>query len=346
MILVDSKGVEMLLDIFENIVKKGQPPSNNEIDNLLPAASISFMVESYSRWPDFSREGFVNVIANLANTKIYSDGVLSRLEDGFRFCLDEKKIKSLRQKVKEIVKVDFSKSEGLALTYLPPNTALKCTIYLTIDKVNPGMIYKGNISLSILDFVAERFDFSYLAHELHHSGFQYWTARNPALKSLFSDEIGTHEQIAVNMVLNLLSEGMANHYCTPNMVRVHPEAGDKHNRKIREYERNFPRMWLQIQSLLSDCVMKTASASACKEQLMSIVLDPEYVLPPVHFIGVRIIQMFEMEPTIKREEIINLCKEPSQFFSLYSKINQKNSLTMFPDIVAEKTCNLLRSSVD
>jgi len=252
MILVDSEGVDMLLGIFENIVRKGQPPSNDEIEILLSTGSVSLMVEAYSRWPDFSREDFANVIANLANAKRASEGVvLSRLEDGFRSCLDEKTINSLRQNVKEIVKVDFTESERLALTYLPPNTILKCIVYLTVDMFNPGMMYKGNISLSILDFDAKRFDFSYLAHELHHSGFQYWMAQNSALKGLISDEISTHEQVAANMILNLLSEGIANYYCTPNMVRVHPEASGKHNIKICEYERSFSRMWLQVQSLLS-----------------------------------------------------------------------------------------------
>jgi len=76
---------------------------------------------------------------------------------------------------------------------------------------------------------------------------------------------------------------------------------------------------------------------------MSIILDPECVLPPVHFIGAHMIQMLETEPTINRESIINLCKEPSRFFNLYCKINQKHSLPAFPDAVAEKMCNLLRS---
>ena len=76
---------------------------------------------------------------------------------------------------------------------------------------------------------------------------------------------------------------------------------------------------------------------------MSIILDPECVLPPVHFIGARIIQMLETEPAINREAIINLCKEPGRFFDLYCKINQKHSLPAFPDVVAEKMCDLLGS---
>lgn len=56
------------------------------------------MIEAYSRWPDFSKEGFADIIANLANTNPVGQGiVLSKLEEGFRSCLSLEKISLLRQ---------------------------------------------------------------------------------------------------------------------------------------------------------------------------------------------------------------------------------------------------------
>jgi len=61
MIIVETDSVSQLLNILENIVKSGHSPYKNEIDALLSTKSISFIIEVYSRWPNFSREAFGNI---------------------------------------------------------------------------------------------------------------------------------------------------------------------------------------------------------------------------------------------------------------------------------------------
>jgi len=337
MIVVESHGIRQLLDVLENVVKLGRPPNKEEIDRLLSTKSISFMIEAYSRWSDFSKEGFVNIITNLANANTVGWGtVLSKLEEGFRSCLSQERIDLLREKLKKILLLDFTEAERIALRYLPPETPIRSTIHLTIDTYNPGMIYKGNVSLSILPVDPENFDFSYLAHELHHAGFQYWIRHNPKLKNLAFKGNVNHQEIAVNMILHLLSEGMANHYCTPNMVHTHTKASKKHNRKIKEYERNLNPMILEIQSLLSDCISKSVLVEECKERLMNIILDPEGILPPVHFIGAHIFEMFDKDPRISESAIVDLCKEPSHFFTFYSQVYKKRGFPPFSSKVIEE----------
>ena len=342
MLIVESDGVSQLLDILENAVKLGRSPNKKEIGALLSTKSISFMIEAYSRWPDFSKEDFANIIANLANANPVSQGtVLSKLEKGFRSCLTRERINLLRQKLKKILMLDFTEAERIALRYLPPETPIKSTIHLTIDTFNPGMVFKGNVSLSILPLDMKNFNFSFLAHELHHSGFQYWVRRNPQLKNLAFKGNTNHQQIAVNMILHLLSEGMANYYCTPSMVRIHAKASKKHNQKIEKYERSLNQMLLEIQSLLSDCISKSVSVEACKERLMNIILDSEGILPPVHFIGANIIEMLDKDPTISRGDIVNLCKEPSRFLTFYSKVYKKYGIPAFSNEVVKQVSALL-----
>ena len=342
MITVDSEGLRKLLDIFENVVESGEAPDEEAVNGLVSTSSVSFLIEAYSRWSDFSKDGFVTILANLANAyPVGQGGVLVRLEEGFRSCLDQKKIESLRQKLEKILRLDFAEAERIALRYLPPETPIKSTIYLTIDTYNSGMVYAGNISLSILNSDPENFNFSFLAHELHHSGFHYWVRRNPKLKNLAFKGSISHEEIAVNMILHLLSEGLANHYCTPNMVRIHQKYSEKHNQKVKKYESNLNLMLLEIQSLLSGCISKDASVEKCRRQLNSIVLDPEGVLPPVHFIGARLMETFNKNPRIVESNIIDLCREPFRFFTFYSKVCQKYGFPQFPDEVIERVSKLL-----
>jgi len=345
MIVVESDGVIKLLNILENVAKSGRSPNKKEIDELLSTKSISFILEAYSRWPDFSREGFINIIANLGRPNPVGQGtVLPKLEEGFRSCVNQEKISLLFKKLEDILMLDFTESERIALRYLPSETPIRSTIHLTIDTYNPGMVFQGNVSLSILHLDPNNFNFSGLAHELHHSGFQYWVKQNPKLKNLAFKENSTYQEIAVNMILQLLSEGMANYYCTPTMVRPHAKASKKHNQKIEKYERRLNQMLLEIQSLLSDCVSKSASVEECRKRLMNVILDPEGILPPVHFIGARIIEMFDKDPTISRNDIVNLCKEPYHFFTFYVKVYRKYGMPGFSNEVIRKVSALMEKS--
>lgn len=345
MITVEGEDVTQLLNMLENAVKSGRSPSKEEIDALLSTKWISFMTAVYSMLSDFSKEGLANVLANLSRPEPVAQGmVLTKLEEGFRSCLSVRGINSLHKKLQKMMVLDYAKAERIALLYLPPGTPITCTIYLSIDTVNPGMVFGGNVSLSILAFNPENFDYPYLAHELHHLGFRYWIEKNPKLSGLAFRDNRDHREIAVNMILHLLSEGLANYYCTPSFVRPHASADKEHNRKIKKYEENLNQMLLEIGSLLSDCVSKSLSVEKCKERLLNIIFDQEGILPPVHFIGARIIEMFDKDPTIKREDVINLCKNPSEFFTFYSRTHDRHGLPGFSRDVIDQVSSLLGST--
>ena len=342
MITVESEDVTQLLDILENVVKLQRPPSKEEIDAVLSTKWISFMTEAYSMLSDFSKEGLADVLTNLTRAEPIAHGMVpTRLEEGFRSCLSVRRINLLRKKLQKMMVLDYVKSERIALTYLPPGTPITSTIYLSIDTVNPGMVFGGNVNLSILAFDPENFDFQYLAHELHHLGFRYWIEKNPKLNKLAFRENTDHREIAVNMILHLLSEGMANYYCTPNHVCLHASDDEEHNHKIKKYEESLNQMLLEIQSLLSDCVSKSLSVEKFRERLMNIIFDQECILPPVHFIGARIIEMFDKDPTISRKDIVDLCKDHSEFFTFYSRTHDREGLPGFSRDVIEQVSSLL-----
>jgi len=115
-------------------------------------------------------------------------------------------------------------------------------------------------------------------------------------------------------------------------MMLHPpeNAPEKLKEKIIRYEQNLNQMVQEIQSLLSDCLSKTVPVESGKDRLMKILLDPDGLLPPIHFIGGRIIEMFDKDPEINRSEIIDLCKQPAHFFTLYSQVAKRHEMPAFP----------------
>lgn len=342
MITIKGDGAARLLELLENVVRSGHAPADEEIDDVLSMESMSFMVRSYLRIPEFSREGYVAILSNLTNPNPVGKGlVLSKLEEGLRSCLNYEKIALLRRRLKKILKLDFAKAEQTALRYLPLETPIKSTIYLTVDAFNTGMMFEGNALLSVLTFDPDKEDIAWFSHELHHAGFEYWIKRNPKLQA-FLKEDRTYEGIAVKLIQHLLSEGLANYFCTPKNIHPPENASKKRKGKIVKYEQSLNQMMQEVQSLLSDCLSKTVPVESCEERLMKMLLDPEGILPPIQYIGGRIIEMFDKDPKINRSEIITLCKQPAHFFNLYSQIAKKHEMSIFPDYLIQKISTLLR----
>jgi hypothetical protein len=117
----------------------------------------------------------------------------------------------------------------------------------------------------------------------------------------------------------------------------------KNSEKITKYEQNLNQMVREIQSLLSDCLSKVVPVESCKDRLMKVLLDPERMLPRIHFVGGRIIEMFDKDPKIRRSEIINLCRQPAHFFTLYSQVAEKHGMPAFPENLVEKISTLLKA---
>jgi len=77
---------------------------------------------------------------------------------------------------------------------------------------------------------------------------------------------------------------------------------------------------------------------------MNLLFDQEGILPAVHFIGARMIEMFDKDPTTRREDIINLCKNPWEFFTFYSRTHEGEGLPGFSRGVIDQVSSLLGKS--
>jgi len=342
MVKVDGNGAEQLLNLLEKILESSQVPSQDVIDEILSTKGISSMIEAYSNMLDFSKEEFINVLKNLANPTPIAKGIIvSKLEEGLRSCLDREKINLLRRRLQQFLKFDFAEAEWVALKYLPPETPVECTIYFTIDAFNPGMISGDNMFLSILTIDPSKFDLRAVSHEFHHIGFKYWIRQNQKLSRLAFEKTKTYEGIAVNLILSLISEGLANYFCSPNMVRIHPKISPKGKEKLMKYEQDFTKMLKTIISLISNCQSKTIAIEECIDRFNQIIIDPESILPPIHFVGAKLIELFDKNPSVDQVDIINLCKHPANFFKLYSIVISAYELPSVPDTLAQWMIDLL-----
>ncbi len=325
MLRLESEGASLFLDLVEGSIN-GRRPTEEEIDMLLSTGSFNFMVRAYSKMLGLSREDFAAAMKNLrSDRKAHSDPLKAGFEEGFRSCRDPETVAWLRKRIKGFSGVDFGEAERIALSFLPQGTPLESTIFLTVDSFNPGMVYEGDIGLSVLSMDPENLDTGYLAHELHHVGFRHWVGRDPELIGAFG-EPKTPGDVAVKLILHLISEGLANHFCTPEMVRAGPGGSERKNEKIRIYEESLEQMLGEVWSLVSDCLLGREPLGICEERLRDMVLDREGVLPKVHFIGERIVSLLDLDPGVERAEIIELCRRPRDLIGLYRKIAERNCL--------------------
>jgi len=74
-ITIKSEGAAKLLELLENVVRSGRAPTDEEIDNVLSMESMSFMIRAWSQAPEFSREGYVVVLSNLAKPNPVGKGL-------------------------------------------------------------------------------------------------------------------------------------------------------------------------------------------------------------------------------------------------------------------------------
>lgn len=331
MVVVEADGALVFLDVLEGSLRSGRPLSDEEVDRVLSTGFMSFMLDAYSSLLGLKREDVMSFLRNLGGkSSISADPVKSILEDGFRSCYDVERIVELRGNVGKILEIDFERAERMALSFLPPGTVIECTVYLTVDAFNPGMVWEGGMGRSILSPVMGGADLSLFAHEFHHLGFGYWVSKSPTLERAFRGE-KTHDSVAARLVLHLIMEGMANHFCTPGMVRSGPRRSPRVNEKITRYEREFREMLGDVKSLLADCVARRQSVERCEGRLMDIVLDKERILPKVHFLGAKVMELFDGDPEMGRDEIVGLCRNPQKFLSMYNKMAEENNLPAIED---------------
>lgn len=340
MITIEDDGTRGFLDLVETSIKEDRPITRKEAQRLLSTKSMSFTLNAYENLLNLSMDDMVSILTSLGEVNpTQSEPVKRRFEEGFRSCYSLEAVERLRRGLEAAARIHFGVAEGKALGYLPPGTVIESTVYLTVDTFNPGMVRDGNVGLSIISGL-EKVSMDHLAHEFHHVGFMNCLSRRPGVERMAKNPEAP-EEVAIQLICHLVSEGMANHYCTPRMVKAGEHKSPKANEKILAYERNLIEMLEETWRLIMDCLDGGASLDEYKERVTGILLDKESILPKVHFIGEKMIALIEEDPEIRSEDIIGLCNHPENLVNLYTGLARKKELPCLPDEYAEKLLNLV-----
>jgi len=335
MITIEDDGASMFLDLVEASIREGRRITVEEAERLLSTKSMSFTLSAYEKLLGLTRDDMVSVLVNLGSERpVNTDPVKLRFEEGFRSCYSLEAATRLRREVGAALSTDFGVAERKALRYLPAGTVIESTVYLTVDAFNLGMVRGGDVGRSIIRGLDD-ISMDHMAHEFHHAGLIYCLSRRPGIARLAASA-DSPEDVAAQLVCHLVSEGLANHYCTPNMVRADEHKSPETNEKIRGYELSLYSMLDEAWSLVRDCLDGEEPLEECRERLMGILIDRESVLPKVHFIGEKLISVLDEDPEIGFKDIVDLCIWPENLVVLYAGPAARRGLPRLPDVYASK----------
>jgi hypothetical protein len=330
LITVEDDGASMFLDLVEASIGEGRHITVDEAECLLSTRAMSFTLSAYEKLLGLTRDDMVSVLVNLGSEHpVNSDPVKLRFEEGFRSCYSLEAAARLRGEVCATLSMDFGVAERKALRYLPAGTVIESTVYLTVDAFNPGMVRGGDVGRSIIRGLDD-ISMDHMAHEFHHAGLMNCLSRRPGLARL-AVSTDSPEEVAALLVCHLVSEGLANHYCTPNMVRAGGHKSPEANEKILGYEWNQNAMLEEAWSLMRDCLDGEKPLEECRERLMGILIDRESILPKVHFIGERLVSVLEEAPEVGFKDIVDLCLHPENLVLLYAGPAAMRGLPRLPD---------------
>jgi hypothetical protein len=319
----------------EASIREGKRITVEEAKRLLSTKAMSFTLSAYEKLIGFTMDDMVSILVNLGSDRLVNtDPMKLRFEKGFRSCYSLGAAARLRRKMEAVLGMDFGVAERKALKYLPEGTIIESTVYLTVDAFNPGMVRGGDVGLSIIQGLSE-INMDHMAHEFHHVGVMYCLSQRPEI-SRVTVSANSQEEVAVQLVCHIVSEGLANHYCTPDMVRAGTHKSPKANEKIRGYERNQNVMLEEAWSLVRDCLDGTGYLKECRKRLRDILIDNESILPKVHFIGEKIISVLDEDSDIGQNDIVDLCLRPENLVSLYAVPAARLSLPKLPNEYAFK----------
>jgi hypothetical protein len=341
-ICVIGDGAEMFLDKVESSIKSNKPITREDALQILSTKSMSFTLNAYDQMIGLTKKDMTRIITSLNHIYLtQNDPIKKRIEEGFRFCYSLEKVETLRDNLKKAYEINFETAVKKALRYLPRGTEIHSTVYFTIDVFNPGMVYNGNIGVSIVKGLG-RIDLDYLAHEFHHVGFHNCLSKRSGL-ILKAKDPRLPEEGVIQLVYHLVSEGLANHYCTPEMVKTGSHKSPQANTKIESYEQNLEEMIEDVWLLIKDCLDGTVSLSEYKERVSDIILDKESILPKVHFLGERMIAEIEENPENSFDEIIELCNKPENLIRLYLSATKEAELPSLQEKYVKKILKLFSS---
>ncbi len=335
MLTINIEGAQALLALL-NQTSKGYPPTEAEIQTVL--TTNTFFMDFYSRWRGVTHETLIETMCSFNQPDFEpSAPVLAALARGFRRAIEEH--------ARMQANLDFLRAVNPAavaervLTYLPCGTPLQSVIHITIDGFNGGFQYQGQMGWSLLSDITSLAQFeSGIAHELHHVGFAYWAERDSFRQTLLNEKSG--RTVVIWHVQNLLSEGLAMFYCSPDMMREErvPEA---YARKLAMYRQRERELFAEAEKVLALSLHPGADFDTCRQALEAIVIDLDGILPVAHYLGARMIET--MSRYHSQAHIIDCVQSLSQFLPLYNQAAQALDAFVYAPAVVASFCQIFKA---
>lgn len=333
MLTIDLDGAQHLLDLLQEI-QAGRAVQESALEDVL--AANSFFVDFYSGWEGCSHETIRQAVLHFNQPERIPAGVLpERLAEGFRKAVDEMAL--MQGRLAWLADIDPSRIAERVLSFLPAGTPLDSVIHITVDLFNNGFAYKNEMGISLLHGASDRKTFeTTLTHELHHVGFRYWADQDVVRRALLQEKTG--RAVAVVHVQNLLSEGMANFYCSPGYVfRENPDlpAADPYQSRLARLARDEQAFFAQAEAVLAQSLEPDAAYEPCLEAFNTIALDMEQsMLPAGHYLGARMLQT--MAQVHSRSLIVGCVQRLRQFLPSYNTAARQVGAFVFNDSLLER----------
>lgn len=316
MLTLDLQGANALIEWISKTAK-GQPASTSALDEVVSANA--FFVNFYSGWDGCSREKLRQVFQYFPQPERIPQGLVpTRLAEGFRQAAVQTDL--LKTRLAWVSEIDLSGFAAHILSFLPDHTPLDAVIHITIDLVNNAFVHQGEMGISLLKGLDSRQTFeAVVSHELHHIGFRYWSGQDAIRQRLVQEHTG--RSVAVLHVENLLMEGLANFYCTPQYVFASPTApqpGDAYQARLAKLQREEAEYFARAEAVLAQSLAPGAEFDPCLESLKAIALDMEdMMLPAGHFLGARMVQVIAQ--CLPQRQIISCVQNLPEFLPLYNQ---------------------------
>jgi len=325
MLAIEMKGARDLCALLKR-VRHGETISDTQLQNVL--ASNVFYVDFYSQWEGLDRQTIADALVRFDEPGWRTGSLAGRLADGFRQAADEMEV--IERRMDWLAEVDPTEVSDRVLAFVPRDTPLDSTVHITVDAVNGAFVHRDEMGVSLLRGATDRSTFEEaVAHELHHVCFRFWAERDRIRRELKQQRFGP--AVAVLHVENLLSEGMANCYCSPRYVfETRPDKlpGDAYVARLARLRREEDQLFSKAEAILRASLEPDADYEACLEAYNTLALDMEdFQLPAAHYLGARMVQV--MDGTYPRERIVACIQDLSQFLPLYNEAAEQAGLYRF-----------------
>jgi hypothetical protein len=326
---IETEGAQQLLNALRR-VQRGTSLPAAELDAVLNANR--FFVDFYTQWEGVNRENLAEAVRRFDREDwqppVY---VLASLREGFRQAAAD--LALLQTRLDYWKNLNPSAILGRVLPHLPPGTPLESTIHLTIDGFNGGFAYRDEIGMSLLrDLTNPAFYEPMLAHELHHVGFRYWALRDLLRQALAGEQSGRNAALA--HVEDLLSEGLAIHYCSPYPDMTDEALPERIRDRFAKFHREEGALMAQSAEVLRLCLSPAADWAACRQAIEDFAIDPQGVEPIGHYVGSRMIDI--MSTCHSHERMVSCVQSPAEFLPLYNQAARQAGAFCYDDDILEK----------